>query len=390
MIRIVGLLCILIGLAIIGFILYRNSPFANTTRVFSSYALLHSSWEKYKQKFINNDGRVVDYDQNQITTSEGQSYVLLRSVWIDDKATFDFVWDWTQKNMQRSDGLFGWQWGKKHDGGYGILPNGGENPATDADSDIALALILASHRWHQAKYQNQAKKIIASIWNEETATASGKRYLIAGPWANGDTTLIVNPSYFAPYAWRIFAKVDTSQDWNSLIGPAYTFLTSAGNNNLDKSTSVGLPPDWIAVDKKNGTLMPANEDHFTSNYSFDAMRTPWRIAVDYIWNNDPRAKNYLENNFRFLKDTYDRDGMILSSYSHDGLPLQQNEIPVMYATALGYFIVVDSADAQKIYQGKIIQLYSNDNGTFKENLGYYDQNWLWFGAALYNHYIVAY
>lgn len=390
MIRTIGIICILLGLVIIGFILYRNSPFATTTRVFSSYALLHSSWEKYKQKFINKDGRVVDYDQNQITTSEGQSYALLRSVWIDDKATFDFVWRWTQKNMERSDGLFGWQWGKKSDGGYGILPNGGENPATDADSDIALALILASHRWHQTNYQDNAKKIISSIWEEETATASGKRYLLAGPWAAGDTTLIINPSYFAPYAWKIFAKADSSHDWNALIDPAYTLLTSVGNNNLDKSTAVGLPPDWVAVDKKNGTVMPANENHFTSNYSFDAMRIPWRIAVDYIWNNDPRAKKYLENNFRFLKDTYDRDSQLFSSYSHDGLPLQQNEIPVMYATALGYFIVADPADAQKIYQEKIIQLYSNDNGNFKENLGYYDQNWLWFGAALYNHFIVAY
>lgn len=390
MIRTIGLICILLGLVIIGYILYRNSPFANTTRLFSSYALLHSSWEKYKQKFINQDGRVVDFNQNQITTSEGQSYALLRSVWTDDKKTFDFVWGWTQKNLQRTDGLFGWQWGKKPDGGYGILPNGGNNPATDADEDIALALILASHRWHQQNYQDQAKKILTSVWNEETATASGKRYLIAGPWANGDTSIVINPSYFAPYEWRIFAKVDITHQWNSLIDPAYALLTTAGKQTLDKSNAVGLPPDWITLDKKTGVLSPPNQDDFTTNYSFDAMRVPWRIAVDYEWNKNNQAKTYLENSFGFLKDTYEKDNTLVSGYSHDGLPLQQNEIPVMYATALGYFVVAAPQDAQKIYQQKIIQLYSNDNGTFKEDLGYYDQNWLWFGAALYNHYIVAY
>lgn len=388
----IGIICLLIGVGILIFVIYKNSPFNGQTRIFSSYSLLHTAWEKYRQKYINKDGRVVDFSQNYLTTSEGQSYALLRSVWVDDKPTFDFVWGWTQKNMQRSDSLFGWQWGKRSDGTYGFLSNGGDNPAADADTDIALALILASRRWHSSAYQNQAKKIISSLWTEETATASAtnKRYVIAGPWANGQDTLVINPSYFAPYAWRIFAQVDTSHDWKSLINPAYQLLTQLGKSPLDKSKAVGLPPNWVEMNKKTGDLSAPTNHQFTTDYSYDAARVPWRIAVDYIWNKEPLARKYLQQSFVYLYQQYKNKEKLAGLYHHDGTVIKSEEIPFMYATALGFMTIIDKSLAKKMYQEKIVQLYSNDHNTFKDSLGYYDQNWLWLGTALYNNYIVQF
>ncbi len=383
---------IAISLTIIAYVFYANSQYKGITREFSEYTLLTSSWEFYKKQFINEDGRVIDYTQDSITTSEGQSYAMLRAVWIDDKESFDLVWKWTQENLKRpNDNLFGWRWGEREDNSFGFLPNGGDNSATDADQDIALALIFASSRWRDTTYQEDAKKILEDLWITNTATAQGKRYLIAGNWAQNENELVLNPSYFAPYAWRIFDKVDTERDWNNMVAPAYEVLYKSSTVKLDKEKAVGLPPDWVVLDRKSSALRtPVNLGNFTTNYSFDALRTPWRVALDVKWNNDETAKKYLATMCKPLEEAYMKDKKIVNTYSHDGIKQNEDENAAMYSAALGCFINTNPTIAKDIYQNKIVKLYANDTNTFREDITYYDQNWLWFGAALYNDYLIPY
>lgn len=378
-----GYICIFIGIGIGVYVLYANSNYAVTNRTFSSYTLLSSSWEKYKMQFIQKDGRVIDHSQHDITTSEGQSYAMLRAVWIDDKPTFDLVWKWTKTTLKRpKDNLFGWRWGKENNK-YGFISNGGNNSASDADSDIALALILAANRWQQENYREDAKKILKDLWEKETAVANGKRYLIAGNWAQNQQELILNPSYFAPYAWRIFAQEDITHDWQSLIDPAYTLLEDVGKQPLDTNKGLGLPPDWVTVERKTGRLKAPSQKNLTTNYSYDAIRVPLRIGIDYAWNNDERARNYLQS-FHYLSDVYRQSSKLDASYAHNGIVVQKGENPSMYATIIGAFMVTDPHLAKKIYEEKIVRVYSNATNSFDKNLPYYEQNMLWFGAALYN------
>ncbi|MBA3724435.1 MAG: glycosyl hydrolase [Candidatus Levybacteria bacterium] len=383
---------IAISLTIIAYVFYANSQYKGITREFSEYTLLTSSWEFYKKQFINEDGRVIDYTQDSITTSEGQSYAMLRAVWIDDKESFDLVWKWTRENLKRpNDNLFGWRWGELENKKFGFLPNGGDNSATDADQDIALALIFASARWRDNAYQEDAKKILEDLWVTNTAIAGDKRYLIAGNWAQNENELVLNPSYFAPYAWRIFDKVDRKHDWNSMVAPAYEVLNKSSTNKLDKEKAVGLPPDWVVLDRKSGALKsPVNLGNFTTNYSFDALRTPWRVALDVKWNNDETAKKYLATMCKPLEEAYKKDKKIVNTYSHDGIKQNEDENAAMYSAALGCFINTNPTIAKDIYQNKIVKLYANDTNTFREDISYYDQNWLWFGAALYNDYLIPY
>lgn len=385
--KVIGVFLVIAGVLLLGFLLYINSRFSKITRVFSPQSLLISSWENYKEKFINEDGRVIDPSQSDITTSEGQSYALLRAVWIDDKQTFDKVWQFTKDNLkQPNDNSFGWRWGKREDGSFGFIAGGGENNATDADSDIALALILASRRWNGEKYLEEVKPILNDLWELNTEIAAGKRYLVAGNWAKNNQELVLNPSYFAPYAWRIFGKIDKEHDWESLIDPAYELLMQLGKEPLDKPKAIGLPPDWVAVNRQTGKITSANLENLTTNYSFDALRIPWRIALDYQWNGDKQALNYLTS-LNFLEQSYALQNKLVSSYSHDGQVLSQTENPAMYSSALGYFLKVKPELAQKIYQEKIIKLYSNAQDSFNEDLPYYEQNWLWFGTALYHNFL---
>src|ERR1700674_5745842 len=50
-------------------------------------SLLAAAWSGYKDCFIQPDGRVIDFQRDQVTTSEGQSYAMLRAVWMNDRTT---------------------------------------------------------------------------------------------------------------------------------------------------------------------------------------------------------------------------------------------------------------------------------------------------------------
>lgn len=387
----IGIILIIISLLLTATVLYIKSSYSQVTRTYSSYALLHSSWEDYKERFIQEDGRVLDYSQGAVTTSEGQSYAMLRSVWIDDKATFDHVWGWTQINLQRDDdALFGWRWGQREDQSYGFIENGGENSASDANVDIALALILAGKRWDNPEYIEEAQKILDDIWELEIAEAQGKRYLIAGNWAQNEVELVLNPSYFAPYAFRIFDDIDDSRDWRSLIDPAYQLLENSSLALLNDESGVGLAPNWVAINRETGALSTPDVDNLNTQYGFDAMRTPWRTALDYIWNEDSQAKEYLQLACTPLMESYTTKGRIASVYSHDGEVIDSSENPTAYSTALGCFKVINPDLADTLYQEKIVSLYANDEDSFNPEIPYYEQNWLWFGAALYHDQIINY
>jgi len=355
---------------------------------FSTYTILTSSWEKYKVSFMNEDGRVIDHEHNGITTSEGQSYAMLRAVWIDDKKAFDQVWKWTIENLKRDDdNLFGWKWGQRSDGSYGFLEGGGENSASDADQDIALALLFAAKRWKQESYLESALPILYDIWDKETVLANGKRYLLAGTWAQQENKLTLNPSYFAPYAWRIFARIDKAHPWEELISPAYDILTLSSSHPLNTVRSGQLPPDWVVLDTSTQSYAASDLPQLTSNFSFDAMRVPWRIALDYQWFASPEASRYLTTHFQSIARDFDQNNSLVYAYSHDGQRIGESEHGAMYGTVIGYFMLAKPETARTIYEQKLLSYYSNDSNSIPSDVNYYAQNWIWFGIALYENYL---
>jgi len=103
--------------------LHASRPQASATQVAPSPvesprpALLAAAWSGYKDRFIQPDGRVIDLQRDQVTTSEGQSYAMLRAVWMNDRPTFDMTWRWTQDNLgDPARSRIGWLWGKAPDG----------------------------------------------------------------------------------------------------------------------------------------------------------------------------------------------------------------------------------------------------------------------------------
>ena len=363
---------------------YHNVPPARQSVPFSRSEVLAGLWQKYTDSYIEpGSGRVLDRQQNDLTTSEGQSYAMLRAVWQDDRATFDRVWAFTQEALSRpDDDLFAWKFGQRPDGSTGVLVDeGGQNTASDADTDIALALVMAYGRWQESSYLEQAEPIISDIWTEQVVQIQGEPVLVANQLEQSSQQVIVNPSYFAPYAYRIFAEIDAEHDWDALVTSSYDLIERSLDAPLNRDESAGLPPNWLRIDRRTGEFLPY-DGPLNSDYGYDALRVPWRLALDHEWNDEPRAEQVLAR-MDFLGEQWRDEDRIAATYAHDGSSPAGYESPAMYGAAIGYFSVVDPEQAQALYDSKLLPLYDPDTQAWRTPLSYYDDNWAWFGMALH-------
>jgi endo-1,4-beta-D-glucanase Y/4-amino-4-deoxy-L-arabinose transferase-like glycosyltransferase len=346
--------------------------------------VLSDMWTLDKQTFISPDGKVTDPSTGK-TTSEGQSYALLHAVWLNDKSSFDTILHWTVKNTLLDDKhLFAWWYGKNSKGAVGIVDKG---TATDADQDIAVALLLASKQWHNQYYLSLAQKIIPDIWQYETAEIAGKRYVVAGNWTSQKDRDIytINPSYLSPYAYRMFAQVDQKHDWSSLVTASYEMLDRCSSSSLGVDNNVYLPPNWCNV-KRDGQVAPADTiAKDSTNYSFDALRVVWRVALDYQWNKDPQALAYLKKITLFPSE-WEKNKRIYASYTHDGKNIGTAESLLQYSTLLAYFKITDPKIADSIFATKINPERHTSQSLiyWGDKNNYYTQNWVWFGTALFS------
>ncbi|HKF74573.1 MAG TPA: glycosyl hydrolase family 8 [Candidatus Dormibacteraeota bacterium] len=352
--------------------------------------VLRQTWETYRRDFITADGRVVDPPPSGWgeTTSEAQSYAMLRAVWLGDRPVFDRTWRWTRVNLQvRGDSLFGWLWGRDQAGAWTLLS---ENTAADADEDIALALVFASRRWSEERYLTAARSVIAGIWAKEVAWARGRPYLVAGDWAGGvRDQVVINPSYLAPYAYRVFAAVDPGHRWLELVRTSYDVLERCSWSRLDEDPGVGLPPNWCVLSPYDGAAhgySGADGD----DYGLDAFRVMWRVALDDEWNGSPAAAAYLAHS-GFLRREWRLHHRLEARYAHDGTAYADaGEKALTYAGDLGDFVVNDPAAARSIVQNELLATLRRDRGgvDWGHRSSYYAENWIWFGVALAQHRLV--
>lgn len=382
-----GALCLVLAAAIMVTVLYRNSQKSQTQLTFSPHQTLSALWNSYKSDYLEpNTFRTLDKQQDNITTSEGQSYTMLRAVWMGDKPAFDESWKWTKDILQhRNDHLFSWLFGKDTDGTYRVLADkGGQNTASDADSDIALSLIFAYARWQDPAYLNDAKATISDIWDKEVVTINGTPYLAADDLEkpSSATNIIVNPSYLSPASYRIFALVDPSHPWNALADSSYTVINQSMAQTLGGASTAELPPDWVMVNRKTGQMHAGTGKSFNTDFSYDAFRVPWRLELDYLWFKTPAALSTLKK-MSFLSDQWNVNKKLYASYAHDGTPTTGDEAPALYGATIGYFMAADPLAAQEIYQTKLGYLFDPSTSDWHQPLGYYDSNWAWFGIGIY-------
>jgi endoglucanase len=347
--------------------------------------MLEQSWLAYRQRFIQADGRVIDWERNGRTVSEGQAYAMLRAVLANDPDTFARTLKWAEDNLRRvaqpngqpTDSLWAWQWGQKEQGDWGILD---QNFASDADLDAITALIFASRRWNRPDYLELARTKLKDLWSLSTLTKeSGRRtqrYFLPGPVASFQpqpNLIYLNPSYLAPYAFRLFAQVDPERDWLSLVDSSYQVLQDS--TQLSK---VRLPSDWVALNLETGRFSTAPVTaRLRSTYSFDAYRVWWRVALDAVWFDEPKAKAFLTEHLQHLQQLWQTNQRIPARINLRGAATARYEATSQYAMLYPAFQIVDASIAEEIRQQKLLTTYNN--GIWDNDSAYYVQNLAWLG-----------
>jgi endo-1,4-beta-D-glucanase Y len=236
------------------------------------------------------------------TVSEGISYGMMMAVYMNDRPLFDDLWNYSQKHLN-GNGLMNWSITADGMGTPGV---GG---ATDADEDIAFSLVMADRQWGSTgalNYLNLAKSQINNIWNHEIIDSK-----LAGPgdsWGPTNLWNHINISYFAPAFYRIFKQIDPGHDWDAVIKTTYDTIALSLNGSNGNMTN-GLVPAWCT---STGGMSPTTPFH----YQYDSCRTPFRIALDWCWFGEQRARDYLAKTSSFFSgigaanivDGYDLNG----------------------------------------------------------------------------------
>jgi cellulose synthase (UDP-forming) len=356
---------------------------------------LTALWSAYQYRYVD-DGRVISRDEGEITTSEGQGYAMLRAVWSNDQETFDRVWTWTKDHLRvREDRLFAWKWkGEVID----------RNSATDADTDIALALLIASRRFENPGYEAEALEVIRDIWSAEMLPVRGSVFPIAGDWARKSPAPVIHIGYLAPYAYQEFAKVDTAHDWKAVVTTSYAILHS-----LYFGAGVKLPPEKIWVDPQSGKLALADpQTGETSQFGYDVFPIYWRVALDANWHwriagfesdlvsilrglgihlneglqQRVEQAELHERMLAPLRAIFAREGRIYDRYRTSGEPLSKLEALPLYATAHALAeLSSDPQFARELHEKKLTALRAN--AVEDRDTPYYLHNWLWFEEALW-------
>lgn len=239
-------------------------------------------YQDWKTHYLTSKGaggnlRVQRPENGGDTVSEGQGYGMLMAVMLNDKPTFDKLWAYTKQHFNGA-GLMNWRIGA--DGSIA-----GTGPATDADEDMAYALVVADKKW--GGYQNDAQKLLKSIMDNEVEQDTF--ILKPGQWGGKEA---LNISYFAPGYYRVFADYSGDGRWNKVAEKSYELIKKTADNKT------GLVPDWSnAQGTPAGSLKgdPRNEEFF-----YNAVRTPWRIATDYAWFGEKQAKPIVDKMTNFF------------------------------------------------------------------------------------------
>lgn len=350
--------------------------------------LLAESWQGYVRRFLTPEGRVMVPERQGGTISEAQAYALLRAVWAGDAETFDRVAQWTETHLSRQkrlgDHLLAWHWGPKGDGTAGVLD---ANTAADGDLDFAVALVLAHRRgWRPAEgsdYLAWARRVAEDIWRQEVVRLpDGTPVLVPGNWHEAAPPYLLNPSYFFPAAYRLLAEATGDDRFWELADATYPLVTRLGQG-LGDLPGVGLFPDWALL-TADGRVIPAADRE--SHFGWEAVRLPWRLALDRLWFGRQEPVQVLTPRFLpFLKARWQAEGRLAAVYAYDGRPLVSYESPVIYAGVLAAALAAGDREWADALARRLMSFYRRNElgGYFEAPDNYYANNWAWLGLALY-------
>lgn len=257
------------------------------------------AYQTWKAAYVVSAGhgtlRVVRPQNQNDTVSEGIGYGMLLAVAHHDLRTFSGLWRYAER-FSDAHGLMNWN----------ISASGriiGTGSATDADEDMAYALLLAHREWPGHGFGVLARQHIQALLAFDVSAHN--RILPGDSWGK---TSVMNPSYIAPAYYQSFATFTGNTRWNTVARVNMQWLLAHAN------PSTGLLPDWLDA---NGTPASVVGDPYSNDWSYNAVRIPWRLWMAATDGN-PTAGHILRTEGRWLSRL---DSPLTSGYTLSGQPL---------------------------------------------------------------------
>jgi endo-1,4-beta-D-glucanase Y len=332
-------------------------------------------WQGYSAQYLHEDGYVPDPSRDGgLVTSEAQSYALLQALWLGEREIFDRVLGWTRAQLRRDDGLHSWLWNPR----TGRIDDA--NTATDADVDIAFALAVASVAFDDAAYAVEARAIARAIRRHARLDVGDGWVVSAGNWAGAER--VTNLSYFAPYAYEYFDRLDPDGGWQEAVTTGYDLLERA----LARPRAP-LPEDFVRVTAA-GDIEPLPAWSTLGRlFSFDAIRILWRVELDCRLTRRPRACAASNRMVEVLASLAKRDRGFYAAYDAEGIARSTIRSTSFYGAFLPAFArtrpsVAAAWRGAPLSDGELAVVRAAGNR-------YYDANWAWFGLALADGVIAA-
>jgi len=261
---------------------------------------IQSLYQSWYSKFYSESGNLgrIKFDDEQYTVSEGIGYGMLIFVYMDNTTNdtqdeFDKLYNYYNKFGNKGNEKYLMSW--KIEGFTSVAPSsacGGNScggSATDGDLDVALALLLAHKQWGSTgtiNYIQEAENLLKYIYDEQV---DAQKLMKPGHHWEGQT----NPCYFTTASIGLFDQAQsaegfsTTRNWSAVYSTSQTYLTNV-------QSTKGLFPDWASQ-----SITPTASSGDRGNFSWDACRTPWRIAWDYAWYGNSKALDMLDKTIAF-------------------------------------------------------------------------------------------
>jgi endoglucanase len=302
----------------------------NQAQLNDQVKLFYDYWKKnyIKQHCTDSSSYYIDFSSSfdgdtAICVSEGQGYGMVIVAYMagydpNAKVIFDGLYKWAKTFPSNKNNLL-MQWRQKE----GCLSDGNEC-ASDGDINIAYALLLANKQWGSngtINYLKEAKNIINN--GLKSSVISESNFVKLGDWANeGEIRNATRLSDYNANHFRAFYKATNDVTWNNVVTKGYNIVNTI---QTKYSSNTGLLPDFTInahtnnPEPSNGKLL---EDADDGSYDYNACRTPWNLGLDYLLNNELKAKeaavkinnwiksktsndvNKIEAGYRLNGDTY--------------------------------------------------------------------------------------
>lgn len=342
-------------------------------------------WDAYAGKFLDQQGRVIDHNAGDRTTTEGEAYAMFFALVANDRARFDKLLDWTENNMAQGDlsvHLPAWSWGKAQDGSWKVLD---PNPAADADLWMAYTLSEAGRLWNVDRYTKLGRVMAERIAQQEVVTVPGIGTTLL-PGAQGfhpdPKTWFLNPSYLPPELLVYFAHRDSHSPWHQVAQNLPHLL----------ATPAGFAMDWMKVgpDGVHPSATPAAEqDAGSKNQPGASARGSYDAIRVYLWLGmaDARTPGVRESLAAV-------PGMAKWLGSHAVPPLSVDEAgqstqpdspPGFSAAVIPYLHALGQKQAEQAQIDRLGATREVKSGLYGRDGWYYDQNLALFSTGWSEH-----